>query len=156
MEKEVSSISGSLNSELFNKSDSESVKVKYDIRIVESSPVNSNVGKGVSKVAPHEDDWVDPDARRSISRSRTSSSLRLLVDGVDILEMSVPDHAFSLWRCSSTDLIFHSQGSSNVDFFFMYSQVVQHACVRLPLDEFTMNVPPSQLHPNSWAYLRAF
>ena len=46
--------------------------------------------------------------------------------------------------------------------FYMYMCHFSQLHVRLPLDDFTMgvlqalNVAPTQLHPNSWAYLQAF
>ena len=47
-------------------------------------------------------------------------------------------------------------------FFYMYMCHFSQLHVRLPLDDFTMgvlralNVAPTQLHPNRWAYLQAF
>ena len=47
-------------------------------------------------------------------------------------------------------------------FFYMYMCHFSQLHVRLPLDDFTMgmlralNVAPTQLHPNSWAYMQAF
>jgi len=47
-------------------------------------------------------------------------------------------------------------------FFYMYMCHFSQLHVRLPFDDFTMgvlralNVAPTQLHPNNWAYLQAF
>ena len=92
----------------------------------------------------------------------SSSSVQSFLDSVDILDDSLPDHAFSVRRCLPSDRVFHGQGSSDLDFFFLYSKVVKDSQLCLPLDEFSigvlraLNVVPTQLHPNSWAYLRGF
>jgi len=47
-------------------------------------------------------------------------------------------------------------------FFFMYQTVFKHVGVRLPFTPFEreilteINTAPAQLHPNSWAFVRAF
>jgi len=44
----------------------------------------------------------------------------------------------------------------------MYAKVFKDSCLQLPFDEFSigvlrvLNVAPTQLHPNSWVYLRGF
>jgi len=57
-----------------------------------------------------------------------------------MLDMSVPGNAFTLRRCLPFNQIFHDRCSSRVDFFYMG---VLNA----------LNVDPTQLHPNSWAYI---
>jgi len=79
-----------------------------------------------------------------------------------MLDSSLPDNVFTLHHCLPTNRVFHGWGSSPVDFIFMYSKVIRDSCICLPLDEFNtvvlsaLNVAPTQLHPNSWAYLRGF
>jgi len=79
-----------------------------------------------------------------------------------MLDTSLPNYVFALGRCSPTDQVFHSRGTSLVNFFFLYAKVVRDSHIRLPLDEFstwvlrTLNVAPTQLHPNSWAYISGF
>jgi len=47
-------------------------------------------------------------------------------------------------------------------FFFLYQAVFKRICLRLPFTTFKMelltevNVAPAQLHPNGWAFVRAF
>jgi len=68
----------------------------------------------------------------------------------------------SLERVSAIDRVCHGQEGATEKFFFMYMCHFSQLHVRLPFDDFTMgvlralNVAPTQLHPNSWAYLQAF
>jgi len=68
----------------------------------------------------------------------------------------------SLERVSAVDRVCHGQEGATEKFFYMYMCQFSQLHVRLPLDDFTMgvlralNVAPTQLHPNSWAYLQAF
>jgi len=62
----------------------------------------------------------------------------------------------------SSDLVYHGRGMPSVEFFYIYSWVIRDSYIQLPLDEFcigvsnALKVALSQLHPNSWAYLRGF
>jgi len=44
----------------------------------------------------------------------------------------------------------------------MFARVMKDFCIVVPFDNFCLdilcflNVAPTQLHPNSWAYIRAF
>jgi len=64
--------------------------------------------------------------------------------------------------CGVTDRVCHGQENAPVDFFFVYSTLFANLNVTLPFDNFTMgvlhtlNVAPTQLHPNSWVALQAF
>ncbi|QCD93788.1 hypothetical protein DEO72_LG5g1864 [Vigna unguiculata] len=68
----------------------------------------------------------------------------------------------SLERVSAIDRVCHGQEGATEKFLFMYMCHFSQLHVRLPFDDFTMgvlralNVAPTQLHPNSWAYLQAF
>jgi len=109
-----------------------------------------------------DDDWVVQDVRSAYSRFLTPASLRALVDVQDIVDSSIPDGAFSLRRCLPTDRVFHSRSSFPVDFFFMYARVMKDSCIVIPFDDSYsdvlrfLNIAPTQLHPNGWAYVRAF
>jgi len=115
-----------------------------------------------NEVSPSNDDWVVQVVRTAYSKYLTTAALRDLVEVQDIVESSVPDHAFSLRRCLTTDRVFDGQGSYPADFFFMYARVMKDSCLVIPFDDFCtdllryLNVAPTQLHPNGWAYVRAF
>jgi len=52
--------------------------------------------------------------------------------------------------------------SPNKPFCYFYATIFKRVLIRLPLSVFEkellteLNVAPSQLHPNSWAFVRAF
>ena len=74
----------------------------------------------------------------------------------------MPDGIFALCRCTPADLVYCGRGSWPTDFFYMYARMMKDSCILIPFDDFcsgvlhTLNVAPTQLHPNSWAYKRAF
>jgi len=113
-------------------------------------------------LSPFEVDWLDSEVVKVVSVYNTSSSVQSFVDSVDILDVSFSDNLFSVRRCLSFDRVFHRRGSSSVEFFFLYDKVVKDSRLQLPLDKFSigvlraLNVAPTQLHPNSWAYIRGF
>lgn len=68
----------------------------------------------------------------------------------------IPEGAMSVERCSAIDNVCDGQESYLTDFFFMYACLFTDSLVWIPFDEFTMgvlctlNMAPTQLHPNSW------
>ncbi|QCD89722.1 hypothetical protein DEO72_LG4g668 [Vigna unguiculata] len=79
-----------------------------------------------------------------------------------VMSKGVSGDIVSLERVSVVDRVMHGQEGATEKFFYMYMCHFSQLHVRLPLDDFTMgvlralNVAPTQLHPNSWAYLQAF
>ena len=128
----------------------------------QSESVGREDSEGGSELSLFEIDWLDVEVAKAISVYSSSSSIQSFIDSVDILDDSLLDHAFSARRCLPSDRVFHGQGSSDFDFLFLYSKLVKDSRLRLPLDEFSirvlraLNVALTQLHPNSWAYLRGF
>jgi len=65
----------------------------------------------------------------------------------------------ALERVSVVDCVCHGQEGATEEFFYMYMFHFSQLYVRLPFDDFTigvlrlLNVAPTQLHLNSWAYL---
>ena len=79
-----------------------------------------------------------------------------------IIAKGVSGSIVSLERVSAIDRVCHGQEGATKKFFYMYMCHFSQLHVRLPLDDFTMgvlralDVAPTQLHPNSWAYMQAF
>ena len=79
-----------------------------------------------------------------------------------VISKGVSGDIVSLERVSAVDHVCHGQEGATEKFFYMYMCHFSQLHVRLPFDYFTMgvlralNVAPTQLHPNSWAYLQAF
>ena len=65
-------------------------------------------------------------------------------------------------RVSAVECVYHGRDGAAREFFYMYMCHFSQLHIRLSFDEFTMavlrllNVAPTQLHSNSWAYLQAF
>ncbi|QCD86377.1 hypothetical protein DEO72_LG3g898 [Vigna unguiculata] len=65
-------------------------------------------------------------------------------------------------RVTVVECVCHGRDGAVEEFFYMYMCHFSQLHIRLLFDEFTMgvlrllNVAPTQLHPNSWAYLQAF
>ena len=68
----------------------------------------------------------------------------------------------ALERVSVVDCVFHGQEGAAEEFFYVYMCHFSQLHTRLLFNDFTMgvlrllNVAPTQLHLNSWAYLQAF
>ena len=65
-------------------------------------------------------------------------------------------------RVTGVECVCHGREGAAKEFFCMYMCHFSQLHIWLSFDEFTMgvlrllNVAPTQLHPNSWAYLQAF
>ncbi|QHO08330.1 uncharacterized protein DS421_14g471640 [Arachis hypogaea] len=95
--------------------------------------------------------WVSVfDDDRSISQLGSPSSWIRVGSGVNLRFLP----------CNASDRVFHC--GESFEYFYMYSAVFVGLGVRFPFSEFERGVlmqlkcAPSQLHPNSWAFVRAF
>ncbi|QCE04051.1 hypothetical protein DEO72_LG8g2084 [Vigna unguiculata] len=106
--------------------------------------------------------WVAADVRDQSSLFRWSRLLNSWLNCTPVMSRGVSGDIVSLERVSVVDRVCHGQEGATEKFFYMYMCHFSQLHVRLPLDDFTMgvlralNVAPTQLHPNSWAYLQAF
>jgi len=105
---------------------------------------------------------VAADVRNQSSLFRWSRLLNSWLNCTPVIAKGVSGGIVSLERVSSIDRVCHGQEGATEKFFYMYMCHFSQLHVRLPLDDFTMgmlralNVAPTQLHPNSWAYMQAF
>jgi len=106
--------------------------------------------------------WAAADVRNQSSLFRWSRLLNSWLNCIPVISKGVSGDIVSLERVSAIDRVCHGQEGATEKFFYMYICNFSQLHVRLPLDSFTMgvlralNVAPTQLHPNSWAYLQAF
>ncbi|QCE11276.1 hypothetical protein DEO72_LG10g2509 [Vigna unguiculata] len=106
--------------------------------------------------------WAAADVRDQSSLFRWSCLLNSWLNCTPVISKGVSGDIVSLERVSAIDRVCHGQEGATEKFFYMYMCHFSQLHVRLPLDDFTMgvlralNVAPTQLHPNSWAYLQAF
>jgi len=73
------------------------------------------------------------------------------------------DAYISVRPCTPGEPVYvDDQSNSGEAFFFFYQTVFKRICLRLPFSGFErellteINVAPAQLHPNSWAFIKAF
>jgi len=103
--------------------------------------------------------WAAADVRNQSSLFRWSRLLNSWLNYTLVISKGVRGDIVSLERVSAIDRVCHGQEEATEKFFYMYMCHFSQLHVRLPLDGFTMgvlralNVAPTQLHPNSWAYL---
>jgi len=106
--------------------------------------------------------WVAADVRNQSSLFRWSHLLNSWLNCTPIIAKGVSGGIVSLERVSAIDRVCHGQERATEKFFYMYMCHFSQLHVRLPLDDFTMgvlralNVAPTQLHLNIWAYMQAF
>jgi len=106
--------------------------------------------------------WVAADVRDQSSLFIWSRLLNSWLNCTPVISKGVNGDIVSLERVSAVDRVCHGQEGATEKFFYMYMCHFSQLHVRLPFDDFTMgvlralNVAPTQLHPNSWAYLQAF
>jgi len=97
---------------------------------------------------------VAADVYNQSSLFRWSRMLNSWLNCTPVIAKGVSEGIVSLERVSAIDRVCHGQEGATEKFSQLH--------VRLPLDDFTMgvlralNVAPTQLHPNSWAYMQAF
>jgi len=106
--------------------------------------------------------WAAADVRNQSSLFWWSRILNSWLNCTPVIFKGVSRDIVSLERVSAINLVCHGQEGATENFFYMYMCHFSQLHVRIPLDAFTMgvlralNVAPTQLHPNSWAYLQAF
>jgi len=106
--------------------------------------------------------WVAGDVHDQSSLFRWSRLLNSWLNCTPVISKGVSRGIVSLKRVNAIDRVCHGQEGATEKFFYMYMCHFSQLHVRLPLDDFTMdvlralNVAPTQLHPSSWAYLQAF
>jgi len=107
-------------------------------------------------------DWVDPKFTSYFSLFRDSFSITSFIDRVCLLKPNVVDAILAIDSCHPVDTVCIGRAPSKLPFFFAYLCFFSDLHIAFSFDEFTMgvlqtlNVVPSQFHPNSLASLLAF
>jgi len=88
--------------------------------------------------------------------------LEFFIASLDILVDHVMDGIVSLHKCKTSDVVCLGREDLPEDLFYFYLCLITNVHVWFPLDKFTMrvlcvlNITPTQLHPNSWAWTQSF
>jgi len=130
----------------------------------EDAPTNAVVRSGSPPmVVPLEDlKWVDPRVLDISSAYGTEESVTKFLLKHPILKAEEYSSYFSILPCGATERVCIGRPGSDPPFFYMYTCFFVDLFVSLPFYVFTMgvlrtlNVAPTQVHPNTWASLQAF
>jgi len=112
-------------------------------------------------IADPEYSWVRGDVDKHVSVFDTRDKLDQFVSVYPILEDSVLDYAVAK-PCRSWERVYMKPRTDDYDFSYVYEYMFKEYSMTFPLTDFEagmlslMNIAPSQLHPNSWAFLRCF
>jgi len=107
-------------------------------------------------------EWVAANVRTQRSLFRWSRLLKSWLNCTPFFEKGARRDIIAPERVTTVECMCHGQEGAAEEFFYMYMCHFSQLHIRLPFDEFTMgvlrllNVAPTQLHPNSWAYLQPF
>ncbi|PNX58907.1 hypothetical protein L195_g059421, partial [Trifolium pratense] len=80
-----------------------------------------------------------------------------------VVKLSDPSHEDSIITepVGENEFVF-TRNDTPPDYFYLYTNVIQPLNIWLPFTTFeaemlkVLNVAPTQLHPNSWAFIKAF
>ncbi|KAK7376326.1 hypothetical protein VNO78_34792 [Psophocarpus tetragonolobus] len=114
-------------------------------------------------------EWVDGEVSAYYSRYNKKEILVAFVKTVELCTFkNALDFPFFIRRCrnGSFDMpdfvYFHKNVEDKFDFLYAHDCMFRDLSVQIPFDDFTMgvlcilNIAPTQLHLNVWAYLQAF
>ncbi|RDX96118.1 hypothetical protein CR513_21264, partial [Mucuna pruriens] len=102
--------------------------------------------------------WVDKEVKRAFSQYTQGS---LLLGAMKKLFRPSPWRV-QLRHCRPDESVNNSASPDETPFFYVYEPVFSKLGLKLPFSPFkqtvlrALNVAPTQLHPNSWAFVRAF
>jgi len=106
--------------------------------------------------------WVDPKVTGITSTFSTEESVAKFLGRYPILKVDARPSFFSVEPCLPTENVCIGWSGTGPPFFYMYSCLFSDLHVSLHFDNFTMvvlqtlNVGPTQLHPNTWRQSRPF
>ncbi|RDX58442.1 hypothetical protein CR513_62242, partial [Mucuna pruriens] len=146
----VTPAGGASSSGSGSSSSSES-RDNYPFRIVYRDHRSNNLAEG-----PYS--WVDPEVLRVSSLLTRSSSLLGMASAI----CQPRTWSVSVSACWQGESVCMSSAEGTKPFFYLYDTLHPKLGIKLPFTHFeravlqALNVAPTQLHPNSWAFIRAF
>ncbi|RDX99324.1 hypothetical protein CR513_17626, partial [Mucuna pruriens] len=102
--------------------------------------------------------WVDPEVLKISSVLKKSGSLL----GMALAICRPRMWSVTVTACRTGEAVCMSSAEGSEPFFYLYDTLHSRLGVQLPFTSFersvlrVLNVAPTQLHPNSWAFVRAF
>ncbi|KOM53562.1 hypothetical protein LR48_Vigan09g222100 [Vigna angularis] len=119
-------------------------------------------GRLMSPISGDEYDWAASEVKGLMSQFRSRAVLENWIENSCILRTLGYQTCVKLVACREDERVCHGRENSPSEFFYCYGSPFYDLYLRLPFTTFqmdvlrTLNVAPSQLHPNSWGYMQAF
>ncbi|KOM57202.1 hypothetical protein LR48_Vigan11g023400 [Vigna angularis] len=107
-------------------------------------------------------EWVPHEVRQLPSSFYDRQAFRNLIPHVCLVKSADDARHFKLAICQRTERVCHGRGNYPSDFFYVYATMFKDLKVLLPFSDFqmgvlrTLNLAPTQLHLNGWAFMQAF
>ncbi|KOM54932.1 hypothetical protein LR48_Vigan10g082400 [Vigna angularis] len=106
--------------------------------------------------------WASNDVGTFRSDYNTQEELQWWADRSHIVRNMEDAHLIRLRVSHRNERVFHGKGTSEEDFFFVYTYMFNQLFLQVSFTAFQaavlheLNIAPSQLHPNGWAAIQAF
>ncbi|XP_057431507.1 uncharacterized protein LOC130724318 [Lotus japonicus] len=108
-------------------------------------------------------DWANLEVRRLSSFYKSPESVKKLRSQLSLSYSKENAGKIIVEACRMSEPVcFNPPPGALKEYFYMYETFFSRLNIKLPFSDFecdvlrTLNVAPTQLHPNSWAYIRAF
>ncbi|KOM40247.1 hypothetical protein LR48_Vigan04g044500 [Vigna angularis] len=107
-------------------------------------------------------DWAPHEVRQISSSFHHRRPLKDFAGSVSLVMAAEDASHFKLAVCQMTERVCHGPENNPTDFFYAYATMFKDLKVLMPFSDFQMgvlrelNVAPTQLHPNGWAFMQAF
>ncbi|KOM56232.1 hypothetical protein LR48_Vigan10g212400 [Vigna angularis] len=119
-------------------------------------------GRVISPVSGDEYAWAACEVKELVSQFRSRAVLVNWIENSCILRTLGYQTCVRLVACRGDGRVCYGRENAPSEFFYCYASPFYDLYLRLPFTTFqmdvlrTLNVAPSQLHPNSWGYVQAF
>ncbi|KOM49471.1 hypothetical protein LR48_Vigan08g029800 [Vigna angularis] len=119
-------------------------------------------GRVMSPISGDEYAWAVREVKELRSQFRSRAVIANWIENSCILRTLGYRTCIKLIACRDDERVCYSRENASSDFFYYYASPFYDLYLRFPFTTFqmdvlrTLNVAPSQLHPNSWGYVQAF
>ncbi|KOM38015.1 hypothetical protein LR48_Vigan03g139700 [Vigna angularis] len=119
-------------------------------------------GRVISPISGDEYGWVAREVKELRSQFRSRAVITNWIENSCVLRTLGYQTCIKLIACRDDERVCYGRENASDEFFYCYVALFYDLYLRLPFTGFqmdvlrTLNVAPSQLHPNSWGYVQAF
>ncbi|KOM24678.1 hypothetical protein LR48_Vigan2420s000100 [Vigna angularis] len=119
-------------------------------------------GRIISPTSGDEYAWAAREVKELRSQFRSRAVITDWIENSCVLRTLGYHTCVKLIACREDERVCYGRENASDEFFYCYAALFYDLYVRLPFTTFqmdvlrTLNVAPSQLHPNSWGYVQAF